>query len=291
MPCPPPSSSGVELSPIVSQCSGGQDHLQSVIINKPNTTTSEVKEKQEETSNQPVNSELAELVEISLPIQEKVGRIHHQLYPSPTHMVTGHQRTSFPSVKGMEHETTDTLKKGAEQGEGILNEAPGPLGTIDKTAMVKTPLSGVWTVGERTCSNLSITESSQSLQRHVSFHQDEEDVKHKPRPLPPIGSTVSPHDSHLANVGRRLPPLTHGQLDALSLCSGSSQSQLYSHLGSTYSLPDPRYSSPPPDVQKMSISRRDSRKKKKVARVFKSSGDIVFTPPQEFSAQSQELPT
>ena len=84
-----------------------------------------------------------------------------------------------------------------------------------------------------------------AFHKRVSF-QDlhlEERPSSRPRPLPPIGCERVSDDPLPPKGGRRLPPLT--PLDALSLYSISSHSQLFCRPASTHSLPlpDPRYSS------------------------------------------------
>lgn len=142
------------------------------------------------------------------------------------------------------------------------NGTPIPLGSIDRTG---TPVSGT--------PNRSLTPDrfgtpfppdrsgtpmgSEGVGSHIStetpFHKKVsfQDLRHphqeerpnsRPRPLPPIGSGAY-HNDPLPPHARRLPPLT--PLDALSLYSASSHSQLFSRPASTHSLPlpDPRYSS------------------------------------------------
>lgn len=138
---------------------------------------------------------------------------------------------------------------------GSLGATPPlpPIATNPELGILcETPLPSTITI---TSSHLpSRTDSPlHPLHKRVSFQSLQQDLEefsrplNKPRPLPPIGCDLH-REEPLPPKSRRLPPLNYGLTDALSLYSGSSQSsQLFSHSGSTYSLPlpDPRYSTAP----------------------------------------------
>ena len=161
----------------------------------------------------------------------------------------------------------------ARHGAGPLP----PIGTMEQSSLYG---SGALSRA-RSVTPLGITAESpvniNLLQKRVSFQnlnqndgEEEESSRRtpQPRPLPPIGSTPSHQhvDDFPGQRSRRLPPL-HGQSsDALSLYSASSQSQLFSQLGSTNSLPlpDPRYSSS--NTLTQALPRQAGRKKKQAKR-------------------------
>lgn len=165
---------------------------------------------------------------------------HHPLYSPPARFT--------PSPHPLPDATSLSSSGGNERG--VLRETPlPPIGHVDATK--PHPLPFVGSINEGMNSDLSEAPFHiQFLHKKVSFQnldQEEEELRAaKPRPLPPIDRDVYPDDAFGAK-SRRLPPLTHAQSDMLSLRSGSSQSQLFSQSGSTYSLPlpDPRYSNAP----------------------------------------------
>ncbi len=142
---------------------------------------------------------------------------------------------------------TDPVGDSPDPMLGVLSETPVP--PMDHSPWYRSP-----TPNESTPLPPSISEEDPS--RHVSF-QDLLQDENKPRPLPPIGSDVYCRDGSLPHKARRLPPLSYGQYDAISLTSASSsQSQLIARAASTNSLPDPRYSSDP-----RTAGRRGKKKK------------------------------